>query len=249
MNKFNLYVWVGLELNISLLGSLLYMLQTGELIIDGSDGAQNAHLMRILMIIACVSFPIQLISMMIMSYKPRVAIGVALISSLALMPITIVFLCGMIFSAIRWRFHQLESVDPTIKVDFDTNLVFNNRHNTLRAIIVGVLGAVFVVLSQSLGMFLIVLAILLFILGKRIHGTPYVATKGSYFYIRPSLFSLYYRIPLKDVTYLRNEKNTVLLQAQAGQGSQNMIPLSISLSHLSEEDKNKLGEILEKVAH
>ncbi|WP_454209874.1 hypothetical protein [Providencia sp. Marseille-Q8014] len=134
MNKFNLYVWVGLALNISLLGSLLYMLQTGELIIDGSDGAQNAHLMRILMIIACVSFPIQLISMMIMSYKPRVAIGVALISSLALMPITIVFLCGMIFSAIRWRFHQLESVDPTIKVDFDTNLVFNNRHNTLRAI-------------------------------------------------------------------------------------------------------------------
>ncbi|MEX9542078.1 hypothetical protein AB7Y51_26410, partial [Escherichia coli] len=110
MNKFNLYVWVGLALNISLLGSLLYMLQTGELIIDGSDGAQNAHLMRILMIIACVSFPIQLISMMIMSYKPRVAIGVALISSLALMPITIVFLCGMIFSAIRWRFHQLESV-------------------------------------------------------------------------------------------------------------------------------------------
>lgn len=251
MSKFNLYVWVGLVLNTALLGTLLYMIQTGELIIDGSNGAQNAQLMKVLMIIACVSFPIQLISMMIMSYKPRVAIAVALMSSLALMPITIVFLCGMIFSAIRWRFHQLETFDPTINVDFETKLTFNNRHNSIRAIALGLISVIFIVLSQSLGMFLLVLAIILFVLGKRINGTPYLAIKGEHVYIRPSLFAFCYRIPLKDVTYLRNEKNNVLFQTRIENApvNQQLIPLSISLQNLAKEDKTKLAAVLERVPH
>lgn len=251
MSKFNLYVWVGLVLNIALLGTLLYMIQTGELIIDSSNGAQNAQLMRVLMIVACVSFPIQLISMMIMNYKPRVAIAVALISSLALMPITIVFLCGMIFSAIRWRFHLLEIFDHTINVDFETKLTFNNRYNSIRAIVLGLVSVVFIVLSQSLGMFLLVLAIILFVLGKRINETPYLAIKGSHFYIRPSLFAFCYRIPLKDVTYLRNEKNNVLFQARVENApvNQQLIPLSISLQNLSEKDKAQLAKVLERVSH
>jgi len=241
MNKFNLYVWVGLVLNIALLGTLVYMIQTGELIIDGSDGAKNAELMRILMIIACVSLPIQIISMMIMSYKPRLAIAVALISSLALMPITIVFMCGMIFSATRWRFHQLTTFDHTIKIDFDINLPFNNRNNTLRSIVLGAVSVIFIVLSQSLGMFLLVLAIILFILGRQLNGSPYLAIKDNYFYIHPSLFASSYRIPLKDVSYTKNDKGKITFDVKT---EQNMIQLSVNLMNLSPENKIRIDEIL-----
>lgn len=246
MNKFNLYVWVGLAFNTALLGLLLYMLHVGELVIDGSDGAKNADLMRVLVIIACASFPVQLISLMIMSYKPRLAIGVAIISSLALMPITIVFVCGMIFSAIRWRYHQLATFDNTIKTDFDINLPYNNRHNTLRAIILGAVSVILIILSQSVGMFLLALAIILFYLGHRINGTLYVAVKDHYFYIRPSLFGLCYRIPLKDLTYQKNERNTVRFHLKTEQG---IVQLPLSLLNLAPKDREKIALILERVPH
>ena len=99
MNKFNLYVWVGLILSASILGALLYMLQTGEMTLEGPAGSSNPELMKTLMIIACVSFPAQIVSMMVLNYKPTLAIIIAIISSVALMPITIVFVMGMIFSA------------------------------------------------------------------------------------------------------------------------------------------------------
>ncbi|MCW2258187.1 hypothetical protein M2263_004278 [Providencia alcalifaciens] len=244
MNKFNLYVWVGLVLNIVLLGTLVYMIQSGELIIDGSDGAKNTELMKILIIIACISLPIQIISMMIMSYKPRLAIAVALISSLALMPITIVFMCGMIFSATRWRFHQLTTFDHTIKIDFDVNLPINNRNNTLRSIVLGAVSVIFIVLSQSLGMFLLVLAIILFILGRQLNGSPYLAIKDNYFYIRPSLFAFCYRIPLKDVSYTKNNKGKITFGVKTGQ---NMIQLSTNLMNIDTGNKNKIEELLNRI--
>ncbi|EKT61795.1 hypothetical protein [Providencia burhodogranariea] len=244
MNKFNLYVWVGLVLNIALLGTLVYMIQTGELIIDGSNGAANAELMRVLMIIACVSLPIQIISMMIMSYKPKLAIAVTLISSLALMPVTIVFMCGMIFSATRWRFHQLTTFDHTIKIDFDINLPFNNRNNTLRSIVLGAVSVIFIVLSQSLGMFLLVLAIILFILGRQLNGSPYLAIKDNFFYIRPSLFASCYRIPLKDVSYTKNDKGKISFDVKT---EQNLIQLSANLMNLSTENKIRIDEVLSKI--
>ncbi len=132
-----MYVWVGLVLSASILGSLLYMIQGGELVVDGSNGAANAELMKTLMIIACISFPVQIISMMVMTYKPRLSIVLAVLSSLALMPITIVFTMGMIFSAIRWRYHQLTQFDTSLNVQFDQRVEFNKRNNRILVVALG----------------------------------------------------------------------------------------------------------------
>lgn len=162
-----MYVWVGLVLSASILGSLLYMIQGGELVVDGSNGAANAELMKTLMIIACVSFPVQIISMMVMTYKPRLSIVLAVLSSLALMPITIVFTMGMIFSAIRWRYHQLTQFDTSLNVQFDQRVEFNKRNNRILVIALGLISVTFIILSQSLGMFLFVFTIFLGYFGKK----------------------------------------------------------------------------------
>ncbi|MBP6121044.1 MULTISPECIES: hypothetical protein [Providencia] len=244
MNKFNLYVWVGLVLNVSILGSLLYLLQTGELVIDGSNGAPNADLMKTLMIIACVSFPVQLISMVIMSYKPRLSIAIAIISSLALMPITIVFTMGMIFSAIRWRYHQLTAFDTTINIDFDVSVPFNKRKNSIIIAVLGVTSVALIILSQSLGMFLFVLTIFLGIFGKKASNSVYLATKDNYFYIRPSIFAYCYRIPLADVSYVDREKGKVIFDVKT---EENTLQLSANPVNLTAEDHTKLEALLNKV--
>ncbi|MGO2337033.1 hypothetical protein [Providencia sp.] len=244
MNKFNLYVWVGLVLSASILGTLVYMIQTGELIVDGSNGAANAELMKTLMIIACVSFPIQILSMMLMSYKPRLSIAVAIISSIALMPITIVFAMGMVFSAIRWRYHQLTPFDTTINVDFDISLPFNKRQNTLIVIPLAIVSIAFIILSQSLGMFLFVLTILIGFFGKRASNSIYLAIKDAHFYIRPNIFAHCYRIPLKDVTYVKGEKGKVYFDVQT---DTEVLQLTATPANATPEEQTKLEELLNRI--
>ncbi|MGO2305798.1 MAG: hypothetical protein ACTH5W_13985 [Providencia sp.] len=244
MNKFNLYVWVGLVLSASILGTLVYMIQTGELIVDGSNGAANAELMKTLMIIACVSFPIQILSMMLMSYKPRLSIAVAIISSIALMPITIVFAMGMVFSAIRWRYHQLTPFDTTINVDFDISLPFNKRQNTLIVIPLAIVSIAFIILSQSLGMFLFVLTIFIGFFGKRASNSIYLAIKDAHFYIRPNIFTHCYRIPLKDVTYVKGEKGKVYFDVQT---DTEVLQLTATPANATPEEQTKLEELLNRI--
>ncbi|WP_323085133.1 hypothetical protein, partial [Providencia alcalifaciens] len=214
MNKFNLYVWVGLILSASILGALLYMLQTGEMTLEGPAGSANPELMKTLMIIACVSFPLQIVSMMVLNYKPTFAIVLAVVSSVALMPITIVFAMGMVFSAIRWRYHQLTPFDTTINVPFDVSIPMNKRSNTMMVFPIAILGILLIVLSQSLGMFLFVLAVFLGFFGKKASTTTYLAIKDAHFYIRPNIFAYCYRIPLKDVKYIKTEKGKLFFIAQ-----------------------------------
>lgn len=243
MNKFNLYVWVGLILSASILGALLYMLQTGEMALEGPAGSANPELMKTLMIIACVSFPLQIVSMMVLNYKPTFAIVLAVVSSVALMPITIVFAMGMVFSAIRWRYHQLTPFDTTINVPFDVSIPMNKRSNTMMVFPIAILGIVLIVLSQSLGMFLFVLAVFLGFFGKKASSTTYLAIKDSHFYIRPNIFAYCYRIPLKDVKYIKTEKEKLFFIAQVD-GEE--IELSANPMNVTPEDNAKLKKLIEK---
>lgn len=243
MNKFNLYVWVGLILSASILGALLYMLQTGEMTLEGPAGSANPELMKTLMIIACVSFPLQIVSMMVLNYKPTFAIVLAVVSSVALMPITIVFAMGMVFSAIRWRYHQLTPFDTTINVPFDVSIPMNKRSNTMMVFPIAILGIVLIVLSQSLGMFLFVLAVFLGFFGKKASSTTYLAIKDSHFYIRPNIFAYCYRIPLKDVKYIKTEKEKLFFIAQVD-GEE--IELSANPMNVTPEDNAKLKKLIEK---
>ena len=244
MNKFNLYVWVGLILSASILGALLYMLQTGEMTLEGPAGSSNPELMKTLMIIACVSFPAQIVSMMVLNYKPTLAIIIAIISSVALMPITIVFVMGMIFSAIRWRYHQLTPFDTTINVDFDIRLTMDKRRNTMTVIPLAILGIVLIVLSQSMGMFLFVLAAFLGYFGKKACTTTYLAVKGDHFYIRPNIFAFCYRIPLKDVTYLKTEKGKLFFTAKVEESE---IPLSATPISTTADDQANIEKLLSRI--
>lgn len=243
MNKFNLYVWVGLILSASILGALLYMLQTGEMTLEGPAGSANPELMKTLMIIACVSFPLQIVSMMVLNYKPTFAIVLAVVSSVALMPITIVFAMGMVFSAIRWRYHQLTPFDTTINVPFDVSIPMNKRSNTMMVFPIAILGIVLIVLSQSLGMFLFVLAIFLGFFGKKASSTTYLAIKDAHFYIRPNIFAYCYRIPLKDVKYIKTEKGKLFFIAQVDDEE---IELSANPMNVTPEDNAKLKKLIEK---
>ncbi|EJD6378984.1 MULTISPECIES: hypothetical protein [Providencia] len=244
MNKFNIYVWVGLVLSASILGSLLYMIQGGELVVDGSNGAANAELMKTLMIIACVSFPIQIISIMVMTYKPRLSIGLTIISSLALMPITIVFAMGMIFSAIRWRYHQLTPFDTTLNINFDQQVAFNKRNNRILVGALGLISITFIILSQSLGMFLFVFTIFLGYFGKKAGDGVYLAVKDAHLYIRPNIFAHCYRIPLKDVTYVKGEKGKVYFDVQT---DNEVLQLTATPANATPEEKAKLMELLSKI--
>lgn len=244
MNKFNIYVWVGLVLSASILGSLLYMINAGELVIDGSNGAANHELMKTLMIIACASFPIQIVSMMVMPYKPRLAIGLAIVSSVALMPITIVFAMGMIFSATRWRYRQLDVFDTSLNVNFSEKVEFNKRNNRIVVISLGIISIAFILLSQSLGMFLFVLTIFLGYFGKKAGDTVYLAVKDAYLYIRPNIFAYCYRIPLKDVTYLKGEKGKVFFDVQTPEG---LLQLTATPANAAPEEQVNIEKLLSRV--
>lgn len=244
MNKFNVYVWVGLVLSASILGSLLYMIQGGELVVDGSNGAANAELMKTLMVIACVSFPVQIISMMVMTYKPRLSIVLAVLSSLALMPITIVFTMGMIFSATRWRYHQLNQFDTTLNVQFDQRVEFNKRNNRILVVALGLISITFIILSQSLGMFLFVLTIFLGYYGKKAGDNIYLAVKDSHLYIRPNIFAYCYRIPLKEVKYIKGEKGKVHFDVQA---DNKVLQLTATPANATPEEQTKLAELLSRI--
>ncbi len=239
-----MYVWVGLVLSASILGSLLYMIQGGELVVDGSNGAANAELMKTLMIIACVSFPVQIISMMVMAYKPRLSIVLTILSSLALMPITIVFTMGMIFSAIRWRYHQLNQFDTSLNVQFDQRVEFNKRNNRILVGALGLISITFIILSQSLGMFLFVFTIFLGYFGKKAGDGVYLAVKDAHLYIRPNIFAHCYRIPLKDVTYVKGEKGKVHFDVQT---DNEVLQLTATPANATPEEKNQVENFLQLI--
>ncbi len=248
MNKFNLYVWVGLILSASILGALLYMLQTGEMSLEGPAGSANPELMKTLMIIACVSFPLQIVSMMVLNYKPTFAIVLAIISSIALMPITIIFAMGMIFSAIRWRYHQLTPFDTTINVPFDINIPMNKRNNTIMVFSIAILGIVLIVLSQSLGMFLFVFAVFLGFFGKKASSSTYLAIKDNHFYIRPNIFAYCYRIPLSDVFYVKSHKGKLYFHVNVPNERLILTARPENISDTEFEPKDQLGLLLKKIA-
>lgn len=207
MNKFNMYVWIGLAINIALLVTLIYMLQTDELTVGFShEPSGNAlKFMKFLIVIAAISVPLQIISMLTMSYWPQTSMVLAFLGSLVFIPISLVFIFGMTFSATRWRFRKFEPSSPLATYDICLN--FTNQRNAFLSGIMLLLGIVLFAMGQSLGMFLIVLAIFRYIIGRRINGTPLLAIKNKTLIFRPTFFSDSYQIPLDAVTVGKEKKS------------------------------------------
>ncbi len=149
----------------------------------------------------------------------------------------------MVFSAIRWRYHQLTPFDTTINVPFDVSIPMNKRSNTMMVFPIAILGIVLIVLSQSLGMFLFVLAVFLGFFGKKASSTTYLAIKDAHFYIRPNIFAYCYRIPLKDVKYIKTEKGKLFFIAKVDDEE---IELSANPMNVTPEDNAKLKKLIEK---
>ena len=219
MNKFNIYVWVGLAINIALLASLIYMMQTGELTVGFSQEATGDSLkfMKILIVIAAISIPLQIISMLTMTYWPQTSLLLAFVASIVFIPVSLVFIFGMLFSSTHWRFRHFQPSSPLAQTDYDLCLNFAPQRNIILCTSLVATGLVLFVLGQSLGLFLIVLAVFRFIIGKRISGTPLLAIKNEKLIFRPSFFANSYQIALKDVSLMRERVNAFdLLLANEG---------------------------------
>ncbi len=219
MNKFNIYVWVGLAINIALLVALIYMMQTGELTVGFSQEATGDSLkfMKVLIVIAAISIPLQIISMLTMTYWPQTSLLLAFVASIVFIPISLVFIFGMLFSSTQWRFRHFQLSSPLAQADYELCLNFAPQRNIILCASLTATGLVLFVLGQSLGLFLIVLAAFRFIIGRRISGTPLLAIKNEKLIFRPSFFANSYQIAIKEVSVIRERENTFdLLLAHDG---------------------------------
>jgi len=218
MNKLSKLVWIGLIINILWLGIILYMLSQLTAFYSELDRA-TAMLVDVLQAIKIpliVSLGLQIISLLLLFKLPKFGTILAGIGSILMLPLSFVFIAGYMLSYEKQvnRHFALFSESEANKIS--QRLSFKLSTFILQGSIFLVMGLVIVFIGMSFGGILAGTGIVFICNGLRLKEKTMIGVSGDQLIITPSLYAQAYRVPLKDVKLLKENKNIFKLHIQSG---------------------------------
>lgn len=203
--------WAGLALNIGYLGAVVCLttqIEDDELNIF----ARNAiAFLQYFTIPFLVSLLLQIISLPILFKSPKWGLALAIIGSLIILPLSLLFLAGYLFSYEKQRNRGLEvfSADnkntPSQALKFKTSMFYVQGGITLA------IGLFILVDGVSVGGLLVCSGIIFISNAMRLKQRVMIGVLDDKLILTPALYAETCLIPLTDVTLIKENKNVFKL--------------------------------------
>ncbi|PVZ82486.1 hypothetical protein C9426_29595 [Serratia sp. S1B] len=219
MNKFAKSVWLGLILNIVFLAIAWFIatsLPYGRLDHSMRD---LVEMMSILVIPLGIAVVIQIISLILLFKLPKFGLVLASISSLIMLPISMLFFIGYSFSYEKQVNSALTPFNQNDRNKLVNELNFKTSSFLVRGIVLVVIGVIFSLIlpSKAPGFLLISVGILLLYQAVRLKNRIMMGLlhDNDNLVITLTQFSDTYLVPLCDVTLIKENKQIVKLHIKS----------------------------------
>jgi len=204
-------VWAGLALNICYLGAVVYLttqIEDGELTIF----ARNAiAFLQYFSIPFLVSILLQIISLPLLFKSPKWGLALAIIGSLIILPLSMIFLAGYMFSYEKHCNKGLEVFSPNEKNTPSRALIFKTSMFYVQGGISLAIGLFILADGVSVGGLLVCTGIIFISNAMRLKHRVMIGVSGDKLILTPALYAETCLIPLTDVTLIKENKNVFKL--------------------------------------
>lgn len=205
MSQRNRMKWFGFALNIiALIAPLLYLKYQ-----SGSNAFYHYlyDFLSVMLVPILLSLLSQSFSFIFLSRLPKVGLTFAILGSVLMLPISIIFLVGYLFSYEQIRNKGLALFPhPKTGRSYKGTLRYRASYFTLRGVLFLLVGALLLTIAPPVAGIIMGTAVLLLAISSRLEGTIMLAINNNNLIITPSLFSASYLVPLPNI-YLAGETN------------------------------------------
>lgn len=214
MKKLSLAVWVGLILDLVLLGCIWWITTTLNDYQDALDYSdrQLATVLSYLYMPMAISLILQIISLPILFKIPKLGLTFAVLGSICFLPLSLVFITGYSISYENWINKKLPRFSPQ---PTDITLKSKSSRFNLLGVIYIILGGIMLVIGASIGSLIVGIAILSFYIAAHLKDRTMIGISQDKLILTPSQFSDTYLVPLKDVSLIKENRAMFKLHIQS----------------------------------
>jgi len=217
MNSFGKSVWIGLIINIFLVSTLWYISTQLRDIYDdlAYSWREVMDFLPHIILPFCLAILMQLISLPMLFKIPKLGLTLAIIGSVVMLPLSLVFMNGYMFS---YEKHRNKNLIPFIKNEKNKpDHELNFKTSTLRlqgglALVVGMLVGFS---GSSVGWLLVCVGVISFLNASRLNQRVMIGLLQDQLIITPALCADTYLVPLENVTLIKENKRLFKLHIKS----------------------------------
>ncbi|MFZ1874580.1 MAG: hypothetical protein WAU54_17645 [Chania sp.] len=218
MNKLSKLIWVGLIVNAALLGAVCFFSASAkdiysELSYSERDLVDVVSLMKIPFIIALA---MQIVSLPVLFKVPKAGLTLAIISSLVMLPLSLVFMTGYLFSYEKQCNKNLTLLPQSEKNTLTMALSFKTSQLLMQGLLFIALGLFVCFFSgMATGWLVVGAGVLSSCNSFRLKNRTMIGMSQDKLVITPGLFADTYLVPLSDVTLIKEDKRLFKLHIKS----------------------------------
>ncbi|WP_154754602.1 hypothetical protein [Erwinia sorbitola] len=245
IKEINIITWVGLLINIILFGffwflSFYYEIMINELYLSEH---QLPRIFSVIYIPFGIAVAVQFISLMILFKFPKSGRALAVISSMVMLPLSLVFLIGYMFS---YEKHCSENLAVYNKQPADIGLIFKSSSALMQGVLFIALGLFVIFLGLGAGGLVAGVGVLSLCHSFHLKNRTMIGMMQGNLILTPGIYSDTYIIPLADVTLIKEDDRLFKLHIRSA-GVDRKCTFRKGMIE-SEKYQEPLKEILSKIA-
>lgn len=217
MKKFSVLIWIGLVINILMLTAAWYFSSEAKEFYDELSYSDRNFIdvVSILAILFFISIVVQVVSLLLLSRMPKTGLTLAILSSIVMLPFSIIFMAGYSFSYEKHRNKSLIILSRHDAPTLDVQLNFDFGRMAMLGLVYLIAGAVIALLGMGTGWLVTVLGVFSLCNAFRMKNYVMIGLLQDKLAITPNQFSETYLVPLSDVTLIKENKSLFKLHIKS----------------------------------
>lgn len=232
MNKISKFVWIGLIINVLWLGILASIM------------LEAFNYLWFIIIPFFIAMTFQVVSVSVLFKTSRLGLALAILGSLIMLPFSMVFFIGYLFSYENICNNGLKTYKSIDNKKPESELNFNTSKLAMRGLLFVIIGLVFI--GVFVGWLFLCLGLILILNSFRLKNTIMLGLLDNNIIVTPGMNAQTYLIPLSDVMLIKDDKKIVKLHIlSAGVNRECSFRKSLIKN---ENNRSVLGDIISKLA-
>ncbi|NLS56004.1 hypothetical protein [Hafnia alvei] len=249
MKKINVFVWIGLSINIIMGVFLWYVSSMPQEYYDGLSYSERnlIEIMSVMIVPWFICVLMQIASVFVLFKSTTMSLTLAIVGSIIMLPTSCIFLTGYVFSYETERNKKLPVFSIEKTPSNEAALYFNVSYIIMLKLVMAGVGVIAIMFGSAIGWLLVVSGVIGWITTFRLKDRIAIGVIHDKLIITMRPCSDTYLVPLSDVMLVKENKNAVVLRINCDDFNRKC---TLNKSMLEGENKQvMLDEILSKIAN
>lgn len=214
VGKISKVVWVGLIVNILWFSVVWYSTVSAQDVFDQLNYAERQlfEVLSFLLIPFAISVAVQIISLPVLFKLPKLGLTLAIISSILMLPVSMIFFIGYMFSYEKRRNNGLRPYIASESNRPDNALNFDTSKFAMQGLMFAIIGVVIGFIGVSVGWIVACSGMVALLNSFRLKKHVMIGVLQDQLIITPALYAGTYLVPLSDVTLIKEDKKLFKVQ-------------------------------------